>query len=330
MYLSHSILVVLFSALVHARTDLAGCTRTDVSSPAGASYAWIVPDTGELCDFLDCGGGRAPPKTTVPGCLLYVGTETYKPSFLAGFSASVTAGGVGSVEASVTSTAAASTFIASAAPTTTAAATTAVDDGTDADADADDEGDANDEDDADDVDDFYDLMGIYPAGWNDMTPEQQADWWSSYGYNSAASTTATTSSTMTGASISAQQPMATSSDSSAASSTSNSAVSDANSTATSTTSTKDLPTLVAASTTSAVITGSLSMSRSWVKTIPTFARGAADVENDRASVSTSGSAAKSAPASASLVDSTGAAGKVGCAVGGIGIVAAVVGALAVL
>ncbi|KAG9673654.1 hypothetical protein KCU99_g870, partial [Aureobasidium melanogenum] len=336
MYLSHSILVVLSSALVHARTDLAGCTKTDVSSPAGASYAWIVPDTGELCDFLDCGGGRAPPKTTVPGCLLYVGTETYKPSFLAGFSASVTAGGVGSVEASVTSTAAASTFIASAAPTTTAATTTttAVDDGTDA--DADDEGDANDEDDADDVDDtddvddFYDLMDIYPAGWNDMTPEQQADWWSSYGYNSAASTTAMASSTMTGASISAQQPMATSSDSGAASSTSNSAVSDANSTAISTTSTKDLPTLVAASTTPAVTTGSLSMSRSWVKTIPTFARGAADIENDRASVSGSGSVAKSASASASLVDSTGAAGRVGCAVGGVGIVAAVVGALAVL
>ncbi|KAG9513970.1 hypothetical protein KCU93_g9906, partial [Aureobasidium melanogenum] len=334
MHLSQSIPIVLFSALVHARTDLTGCTRTDVSSPAGASYAWIVPDTGELCDFLDCGGGRAPPKTTVPGCLLYVGTETYKPSFLAGFSASVTAGGVGSVQASVTSTTAASTFIASAAPTTTAAATTAVDDGTDA--DADDEGDANDEDDADDVDDtddvddFYDLMDIYPAGWNDMTPEQQADWWSSYGYNSAASTTAMASSTMTGASISAQQPMATSSDSSAASSTSNSAVSDANSTAASTTSTKDLPTLVAASTTSAVTTGSLSMSRSWVKTIPTFARGAADIENDRASVSASGSVAKSASASASLVDSTGAAGKVDCAVGGVGIVAAVVGALAVL
>ncbi|KAH0008735.1 hypothetical protein KCU78_g11086, partial [Aureobasidium melanogenum] len=328
MRLSRSILIVLFTALVHARTDLTGCTRTDVSSPAGASYAWIVPDTGELCDFLDCGGGRAPPKTTVPGCLLYVGTETYKPSFLAGFSASMTAGGVGSVEASATSTSAAPTLTSSAAATTTAA----VDDGTDADdeSDANDEDDANDQDDADDVDDFYDLMDIYPAGWNEMTPEQQADWWSSYGYDSAASTTATTSSTMTGASTSSQQLMATSSDSSAASSTSNSAVSDATSTASITTSTKDLPTLVAASTTSAVITGSLSMSRSWVKTIPTFARGAADVENDRASMSASGSAAKSASASVSLVESSGAAGKVDCAVGGVGIVAAVIGAMAVL
>jgi hypothetical protein len=31
------------------------------------------PDTGEICDLLDCGGGRAPPKTTVPGCPLYNG-----------------------------------------------------------------------------------------------------------------------------------------------------------------------------------------------------------------------------------------------------------------
>lgn len=348
MHLSHSILIALFSALVHARTDLTGCTRTDVSSPAGASYAWIVPDTGELCDFLDCGGGRAPPKTTVPGCALYVGTETYKPCFLAGFGASMTAGGVGSVEASVTTTAV-PTLTASAAATATAS----VDDGTDLDDDGDaddvdDDGDADDVDDdgdADDVDDFYDLMDIYPACWNDTTLEQRAAWWSSYGYNMTPeqkadwclsyglTTTAMTSFTMTGASTSTQQPMATSSvmsGSSVASLTSHSAVLDAESTATSTTSTKDLPTLVPASTTSAVTTGSLSMTRSWVKTIPTFAKGAADVEIDRASVSASGSAAKSSSVSASLVVSTGAAGKVGCAVGAAGVVAAAIGALAVL
>lgn len=80
-----------FATLALARTDLEGCTRTDVSSPAGASYAWYVPGTGELCEFLDCGGGRAPPKTTVPGCAAYVGTETYSPSYLAGYQASATA-----------------------------------------------------------------------------------------------------------------------------------------------------------------------------------------------------------------------------------------------
>lgn len=320
MHLSQSILISFFSALVHARTDLTGCTRTDVSSPAGASYAWIVPNTGELCDFLDCGGGRAPPKTTVPGCPLYVGTETYRPSFLAGFGAAVTA--------SVTATAAGPTINTSAATVT---ATAAVDDGPEPDdkgdvddeSDADDEDDANDQGDADDTDDFYDLMITYPADWKDWTPEQQANWWSSYGYNSAAAITATTSFT-SGTSTSSQQSTAASSDSSVSSSTSNSAVSITNAAATSTTSTKDLPTLAAASTTSAVTTASLSMTRSWVKTIPTFARGAADVEDHRASVSASGSTS----ASASLVESTGAAGKVDCVFGGIGIVAAVVGALA--
>jgi hypothetical protein len=80
-----------FATMALARTDLEGCTRTDVSSPAGASYAWYVPGTGEVCEILDCGGGRAPPKTTVPGCAAYVGTETYSPSYLAGYQASATA-----------------------------------------------------------------------------------------------------------------------------------------------------------------------------------------------------------------------------------------------
>ena len=92
-----------FASLASARTDLAGCTRTDVSSPAGASYAWYVPGTGEVCEILDCGGGRAPPKTTVPGCAAYVGTETYSPSYLAGYQASATAAPSTTAEAQTTS-----------------------------------------------------------------------------------------------------------------------------------------------------------------------------------------------------------------------------------
>lgn len=69
-----------------ARTDLAGCTTYDtVVSNADGMYAtriWYVPDSGEICDILDCGGGRAPPKTTVPGCPAYEGTETYSPLFI--------------------------------------------------------------------------------------------------------------------------------------------------------------------------------------------------------------------------------------------------------
>lgn len=70
-----------------ARTDLEGCTYYDsvVDPGSYAAYAtriWYVPDSGELCDFLDCGGGRAPPKTTVPGCAAYEGTATYSPSYI--------------------------------------------------------------------------------------------------------------------------------------------------------------------------------------------------------------------------------------------------------
>jgi hypothetical protein len=67
------------------------------------------------------------------------------------------------------------------------------------------------------------------------------------------------------------------------------------------------------------------MSRSWVKTVPTFARAAADGNDDRASVSTSTSA------SASLVAATGAAGRVGVVgVGNVGFAAVVMGGLAVM
>ncbi|KAL9531750.1 hypothetical protein SMMN14_04671 [Sphaerulina musiva] len=81
----HHLHLLIFTTfqVVLARTDLTGCTSTSVSSPAGASIAWYVPETGEVCDLLDCGGGRAPPKTTVPGCPLYSGTASYSPSYLA-------------------------------------------------------------------------------------------------------------------------------------------------------------------------------------------------------------------------------------------------------
>ncbi|KAK1244669.1 hypothetical protein MKX07_003468 [Trichoderma sp. CBMAI-0711] len=81
---------LLLASSALAKTDLAGCTYTDVvvfpsgrpSYEAYGSRIWYVPGSGELCEFLDCGGGRAPPKTTVPGCPLYSGTETYSPSYL--------------------------------------------------------------------------------------------------------------------------------------------------------------------------------------------------------------------------------------------------------
>ncbi|POS71944.1 hypothetical protein DHEL01_v209659 [Diaporthe helianthi] len=77
-----------------AKTDLSGCTSfnsTVTANPTAAheygnvypSIFYYVPDTLEICSILDCGGGRAPPKTDVPGCPLYSGTEApAEPSYL--------------------------------------------------------------------------------------------------------------------------------------------------------------------------------------------------------------------------------------------------------
>lgn len=66
-----------------AKTDLAGCTSTR----AATGIVYWVPGTGELCQLLDCGGGRAPPKTDVPGCAAYAGNAPYQPTFIPGFGA---------------------------------------------------------------------------------------------------------------------------------------------------------------------------------------------------------------------------------------------------
>ncbi|KAK8200314.1 uncharacterized protein BKA78DRAFT_291832 [Phyllosticta capitalensis] len=73
-----------------AKTDIAGCTTTNTVVYGGASVIWYVPGTGEICEALDCGGGRAPPKTTVPGCPAYSGTASYSPSYLPGYGAGAT------------------------------------------------------------------------------------------------------------------------------------------------------------------------------------------------------------------------------------------------
>lgn len=75
-----------------AKTDLSGCTTftsTVTINPTAHEYGNVYeslvyydPDTLEICTVPDCGGGRAPPKTGVPGCPLYSGTATPTPSFL--------------------------------------------------------------------------------------------------------------------------------------------------------------------------------------------------------------------------------------------------------
>jgi hypothetical protein len=81
-----TLLTILTLALsTQAKTDLSGCTSSNTVAFGGASVLWYVPGTGEICSPLDCGGGRAPPKTTVPGCAAYSGTATYSPSYIAGY-----------------------------------------------------------------------------------------------------------------------------------------------------------------------------------------------------------------------------------------------------
>ncbi|KAF7594836.1 hypothetical protein BBP40_008166 [Aspergillus hancockii] len=80
------LLTTTLTTLANARTNLAGCVSSATVNQWGhASMIWYLPDTREICDFPDCGGGRAPPKTTQPGCPLYTGTETLTPSYLPGW-----------------------------------------------------------------------------------------------------------------------------------------------------------------------------------------------------------------------------------------------------
>ena len=115
-----SILLLTIAALASAKTDIAGCVTSKTTNQYGeASVLWYVPTSGEICEILDCGGGRAPPKTTVPGCGSYEGTETYSPQFLSGFNAQETGSSQASESASVPSS---TMTITSAASTSTAIA----------------------------------------------------------------------------------------------------------------------------------------------------------------------------------------------------------------
>ncbi|KAI1098774.1 hypothetical protein F4804DRAFT_323885 [Jackrogersella minutella] len=122
---TYSVLVtMLLASQTVAKTDLSGCVSSKTVEYGGASLIWYVPDTGEICAFLDCGGGRAPPKTTVPGCAQYSGTATYSPSYLPGFDASATASSTDNSVPASTSTSSTGTESASSIATITAAPTT--------------------------------------------------------------------------------------------------------------------------------------------------------------------------------------------------------------
>ncbi|KAL2755422.1 hypothetical protein ACRALDRAFT_1064454 [Sodiomyces alcalophilus JCM 7366] len=82
-------LLPTLSLLVLARLASADCTNLGFTACDDNIVHRYNQDTGEVCDMLDCGGGRAPPKTNVPGCPWYTGTEEYVPttSYLSCFTA---------------------------------------------------------------------------------------------------------------------------------------------------------------------------------------------------------------------------------------------------
>ncbi|KAJ5138322.1 uncharacterized protein N7515_003170 [Penicillium bovifimosum] len=105
------------ASLASARTDLEGCVSSTVVIGYGASLLWYVPDSGEICSFLDCGGGRAPPKTNVPGCGGYHGTATVTPDYIEGW-------GPNGKQAASTTTVLSTSATAEASPTVDASITT--------------------------------------------------------------------------------------------------------------------------------------------------------------------------------------------------------------
>lgn len=77
------LLLALTAPLATAKIGFEGCTSTTTTwTYSREIILYYLPDTGEVCDNPDCGGGRAPPKTDKPWCGNYKGTTTYSPMFI--------------------------------------------------------------------------------------------------------------------------------------------------------------------------------------------------------------------------------------------------------
>ncbi|KAF6826688.1 siderophore biosynthesis protein [Colletotrichum plurivorum] len=87
-------LLATTATTILAASDLAGCTSFTSTIPAASgkpssaghksaheTVIWYRPGTWEICQDIDCGGGRAPPRN-VPGCPGYTGTDTVERKFL--------------------------------------------------------------------------------------------------------------------------------------------------------------------------------------------------------------------------------------------------------
>ncbi|KAK3308382.1 uncharacterized protein B0T15DRAFT_106706 [Chaetomium strumarium] len=83
--------------LMLATPALSACGTYTYGTCADGIVHWFDPNTGEICDPLNCGGDRAGPlRTDVPGCPAYKGTLTRptEPSYMpcwTGFSSTAAA-----------------------------------------------------------------------------------------------------------------------------------------------------------------------------------------------------------------------------------------------
>ncbi|KAJ5620788.1 hypothetical protein N7510_004772 [Penicillium lagena] len=68
-------LSIAASLLMLVTTAFGACNTISYTSCADNIVHWYDPTNGEVCDPLDCGGGRAPVKYDVPCCAAYRGTE---------------------------------------------------------------------------------------------------------------------------------------------------------------------------------------------------------------------------------------------------------------
>jgi hypothetical protein len=61
------------------------CVGSTGYAGGGLRPTFYVPETGQICEMLECGGGRAPPRQNLAGCNQYTGTETYTKISLPGW-----------------------------------------------------------------------------------------------------------------------------------------------------------------------------------------------------------------------------------------------------
>ncbi|KAK1255967.1 hypothetical protein MKX07_008226 [Trichoderma sp. CBMAI-0711] len=84
-----SIATSLLCLLGGASLVLGACENYSFTTCDDGIVHWYDLNDGQICDPKDCGGGRAPPRTDVPGCPLYSGTILSEPiSYLSCFTPS--------------------------------------------------------------------------------------------------------------------------------------------------------------------------------------------------------------------------------------------------